>query len=71
MMADFRPMIAGKLRDKTMWVRSFQLAKAHLNRMVADEEAELVRPQGGAARNMVRLTEKGKARWLKANPHAD
>lgn len=66
-MTDLRPLIADRLRNGPRWIRSFQRVKAQLDRMIADGEAERVFPPGGAARNMVDLTDKGRKRWLISN----
>lgn len=66
-MADFRPMIAERLRDGARWATSFHRIRVHLDRMIQDGEIERVKPDGGMARNMVALTEKGRKRYLIAN----
>lgn len=63
-MAEFRPLIAKKLKEYPGWIRSFSKIKPQLDRMIEDGEVERIKPVGGAARNMVRLTDKGRTRWL-------
>lgn len=66
-MADFRPMIAERLRSGPVWMNSLRAVKVQIARMIQDGEVELVKPEGGVARNMAALTEKGRKRYLLSN----
>lgn len=70
-MAEFRHMIANKLRDgEPRWMRSFQAYKKVIDGMVAEGDIERLAPPRGKARNMIRLTEEGR-RWLKEQSNGE
>jgi hypothetical protein len=53
-----RKHILSKLKREPQWVRSFHALRAPLNALIAEGRVELCRPEGGRARNMVRLVQK-------------
>ena len=69
-MTDFRPSIARALRSGPAWANSFRLLKTAVAKMVADGEAERVRPPDGRARNMIALTQKGRKKYEETPAHA-
>ena len=59
-------IIAKKLAAGPAWKRSFHAAKPAVDRMISRGDIEAVESPGGAARNMIALTDQGRAALEKA-----
>ncbi len=62
-MSSIRRNIAAKLLEQPRYKMTFKAVKGYVDGMIADGEVEACAPLGLKAKNMVRLTEAGRAKY--------